>query len=133
MRQPKLGDLRCVVIALTFPLGRYGNSLDRTDTLDPIPHLHIVILEIHENTLRIVNPFRIVHLAVAVGPVETLGAIYRVERSVHLKILVQERKRQIYFVPFAPTPDRILLVDDAVDFLRQFQLIVYTIAENVKK
>lgn len=121
VRQAELGNLRGIEVALALPLRGHGHPLGGTDTLDTVAHVHVVVLKVHEDAVRIVGGLGIVDLAVAVRPVEPGHAVDGGEGAVHLKVLVEEGERQKDLVALAPATDRVLLVDEAIDFLGGFR------------
>lgn len=87
MRQTKLSDLRRIEIALCLPLRWQRYALRCADTLDPVPRLNIVILKVHEYAAMVVRALRIVHLRVAVRPVESVCPLAGcAKRSKYLKL-----------------------------------------------
>lgn len=129
--QPKLCDLRRVIIPLTLPLCGHRNPLDCTHAFHPLPNLHVVIFKVHEDSTWVVLPFRMVNLAVAVRPFEPLQTVVRRQFPVHFEIFVEESEGQIDLIAFLSTGDGVIAVYHTIDLLRSLVVGAFVLVEMV--
>lgn len=108
VRQAKLSDLRGIKVGLRLPLRGHGHTFRCGDALDAIAHLHVVVLKVHEDAVRIVVGLGKVDLPVAVRPVEAGDVVDGGQGAVHLKVLVEEGEGEENFVSLATTADGVL-------------------------
>lgn len=94
VRKAVLRDLRGIEVALALPLRRHGHALPGADALDALPHLHVVVLEVHEDAGRVVLDLGAVDAAVAVRHSEAIEAVVAGEAAVDLEVFAEKRKGQ---------------------------------------
>lgn len=101
-----------------FHSGRVGlPTFHATDAFDPVSHLHVVALEWHEDSVRVVGlPLR-VHLGVAVLELKALVAVVLHHFAVDLKVFLHPAEGQEDLRALSSALDGRLVVDQAVDLL----------------